>query len=153
MFILGVLEFIFYPNLIYPQSEFPIHRGRKIIDIKFTNAAREGFFFGARFSPGTRAINVFTECKNYSHDPANPELDQLSGRFAPQRGRLGLLVARDFKNRELFVQRCRDTVHDDRGFIIPLVDSDLLELLDYIERGRADEIGRFFVKRFEEITT
>jgi len=153
LFILGVLEFIFYPDLIYPQSEFPIHQGRKIIDIKFTNAAREGFFFGARFNPGTRAINVFTECKNYSHDPANPELDQLSGRFAPQRGRLGLLVARDFKNRELFVRRCRDTVHDDRGFIIPLVDNDVLELLDYIEQDTSDEIGTFFVKRFDEITT
>ena len=84
MFILGVLEFIFYPDLIYPQSEFPIHQGRKVIDIKFTNAAREGFFFGARLNLGTRAINVFIECKNYSHDPTNPELDQLAGRFAPQ---------------------------------------------------------------------
>jgi hypothetical protein len=153
MFILGVLEFIFYTDLIYPQSEFPIHQGRKVIDIKFTNAAREGFFFGARLNLGTRAINVFIECKNYSHDPTNPELDQLAGRFAPQRGRLGLLLARDFKNRELFVRRCRDTVHDDRGFIIPLVDNDVTDLLDCIEQNRPNDIGKFFVTRFDEITT
>ena len=63
------------------------------------------------------------------------------------------MLARDFKNRELFVRRCRDTVHDDRGFIIPLVDNDVTELLDCIEQNRPNDIGKCFVTRFDEITT
>jgi hypothetical protein len=43
-FMLGALEFIFYPHLIYPEAEQKLHQGRKRIDIWYTNAARNGFF-------------------------------------------------------------------------------------------------------------
>lgn len=112
IFILGVLEFIFYPYLIWPVSQYPINSGRKVIDIKFTNNAKERFFFRRRLDASVRALNVYVECKNYSHEMANPELDQLAGRFSPNRGRLGFLVGRKFDNRGKFVERCRDTARD-----------------------------------------
>ena len=93
------------------------------------------------------------ECKNYSHDPANPELDQLGGRFAPVRGRLGLLLARKFDDRELFLDRCRDAARDDRGFIIPLADEDVVRLLRLIEVGQRDEIDSYLSPLFTRLLT
>ena len=41
---IGALEFIFFPHLVYPRKEQEIHQGRKRIDIVYTNSARNGFF-------------------------------------------------------------------------------------------------------------
>jgi hypothetical protein len=151
--VLGIFEFLFYPHLIYPKCEFPIHNGRKRIDIKFTNSAREGFFFDMKLRRNVAAHIVIVECKNYSHEVANPELDQVGGRFSTNRGRLGFLVARKFDDRLRFLERCKDTVHDDRGFIIPLADDDLVILLKCVETNEREEIDRFLNARFEEIVT
>jgi hypothetical protein len=81
---------------------------------------------------------VAVECKNYSSDPENPELDQIAGRFSPRCGVLGLLVCRSFDNKALFLQRCRDTAVDNRGFIIPLDDEDLRL---FVESRKAQSLG------------
>ena len=71
-----LLAALFYPSLVSPRSEFPIHEGRKRIDITFTNVDTVRFFHwvGNHHS----ASHIFVECKNYTGDPANPELDQIS---------------------------------------------------------------------------
>jgi hypothetical protein len=117
------LTALFYPALVNPQNEFPIHEGRKRVDIVFTNSAVDGFF--QWLSDHYPAAHVFVECKNYSGDPGNPELDQLAGRFSPSRGTVGLLICRTISEKDRFVARCRDTAQDNRGFIIPLDDEDL----------------------------
>jgi hypothetical protein len=122
-----LLTVLFYPALVFPHKEEKIHQGRKRIDIAFTNAATHGFFQWV--AQHHAAANVFVECKNYSSDLANPELDQLSGRFSPSRGQVGLLLCRHLEDKELFIQRCRDTALDGRGFIIPLDDDDLAALV------------------------
>ena len=123
-----LLTALFYPALTGPRVEYPIHEGRKRIDITYTNNARQGFFEWLRLhSIPCRYIAV--ECKNYQSDPANPELDQLSSRFSPLRGQVGLLVCRMFKNRELLVKRCRDTALDHRGYVIPVADTDLRKMV------------------------
>ena len=76
------------------------------------------------------AAHVFVECKNYGKEVGNPELDQLSSRFSPSRGQVGLLVCRSFQNKPLFTKRCIDTAKDSRGFIIALDDDDLALLAD-----------------------
>jgi len=80
----GILTFAFYPDLIYPVKEREIHTGRKRVDIVFTNAAQDGFFHRMHTSAETRSSHIFIECKNYSYDVGNPELDQLGGRFGHQ---------------------------------------------------------------------
>jgi len=124
----GLLTALLYPNLTNPIAQHRIHDGRKIIDITYTNMAINGFFkWVATHHP---ASHVFVECKNYGREIGNPELDQLSGRFAPSRGKLGLLVCRSFEDKNLFAQRCRDTARDSRGFVLPVDDDDLRLLVD-----------------------
>jgi hypothetical protein len=144
-----ILEAIFSPSLAMPIREFGLHEGRKRVDIAFTNAG--GGFFGwlaLHHSAGT----VYVECKNYSGDPANPELDQLAGRFGPTRGLFGFLCCRAFEDKPLFIQRCRDTALDGRGFIVALDDEDLVALMDIRGRGAGEELYRFLQDRFAEIT-
>lgn len=80
------------------------------------------------------------ECKNYLTEIANPELDQLAGRFSVNRGKFGFLCCRTFQNRARFIESCRDTFTDDRGLIIPLDDDTVLTILSCIQNGRRDEI-------------
>ena len=122
-----LLTALFYPALVNPQIQHEIHEGRKRIDITYTNAARYGFFnWLATHYP---SAHVFVECKNYTREIGNPELDQLAGRFSPSRGQFGLLIGRNFDDKEQFLRRCRDTARDVRGYIIPLDDNDLENLV------------------------
>ena len=144
-----LLSAIFTPSLTMPTKELSIHEGRKRIDIAYTNAGIGDFFaWVAQHHP---APNIFIECKNYSGDPANPELDQLAGRFSPSRGKVGFLCCRTFDDKALFISRCRDTALDDRGFIIVLDDDDLEQLA--VMRSASDQAAMyvFFKTRFDEL--
>jgi hypothetical protein len=138
----GVLEFLFFPQLLHPVKEKEIHEGRKRIDIVMENGAREGKALHALHDiKKLPCAYVPIECKNYSTEVANPELDQLTGRFSAQRGQFGILACRRFEDRDLFVQRCRDTLHDGRGLVVPLDDVTIRELLGGVahNRGGIDE--------------
>jgi hypothetical protein len=50
-----------------------------------------------------RAPYIYVECKNYTGDPANPELGQLAGRVSNRRGQVGILFCRKLKDKELFI--------------------------------------------------
>jgi hypothetical protein len=144
-----LLTALFYPALTRPVKEAEIHEGRKRIDLSFTNIAKEGFFhwLGMHYP----APNVFVECKNYSRDIANAELDQLAGRFSPSRGRFGLLVTRSFEDKGRFVARCRDTADDQRGFIVALDDDDLRLLVGARKQGDITAELGYLKTRFDQL--
>jgi len=131
-----LLSALFSGFLFYPRRESKIHEGRKRIDIDYTNEAKSGFFYW--LSLHYAAPMIFVECKNYEKKVSNPELDQLSGRFSPSRGIVGLLVHRESDNKEELSKRCKDTASDSRGFIITIDDQELGDLAEeYInENGR-----------------
>lgn len=122
-----ILSALFYPNLNYPKKQAEIHNGRKRIDIQYINESKNGFFNW--LSINYAAAYIFVECKNYTNEIKNPEVDQLSGRFSPTRGQVGLLVFRDSDNQNLLDLRCKDTAKDHRGFMISLSDEDIKTLI------------------------
>jgi hypothetical protein len=145
----SLMTALFYPSLTNPHVQTEIHEGRKRIDITYTNAATRGFFYW--LSLHYPSAHIFVECKNYAGDPGNPALDQLSGRFSPARGRVGILVCRTFQDKGLFLQRCRDTANDDRGFVIALDDEDFSALIE--EQRRIGDQHEFSLlrQRFERL--
>lgn len=123
----ALLSALFYPALSYPHKQHPIHQGRKRVDITYINSAACGFFYWVgQHYPSSQ---IFVECKNYGREIGNPELDQLSGRFSPNRGKVGILVCRSLENPQLMLTRCRDTAADDRGFVVVLEDETLKDLV------------------------
>lgn len=133
---IGILEFIFYPNLINPVKELEINSGRKRIDISFDNGAPSGgFFYRLQHSFNIPCPYIFIECKNYSKDVHNPELDQMVGRFSPNRGKFGIILCRDIDDEKLFLQRCSDSYKDQHGLIIPLTDADIIKILEQRKAG------------------
>lgn len=148
----GILEVIFYPILINPIKEREIHEGRKRIDISFDNASTTGIFYRLSASFNIPCPYIFIECKNYSNDISNPELDQISGRFSVNRGKVGFIVCRTVDNMHLFISRCRDTFKDGRGLIIPLVDEDLVSLLENHSEADNTFMEQFLSNRIREIT-
>ena len=148
----GICTFLFHPNLITPIKEYEQHEGRKRVDIVFTNAATDGFFQRRMVAPQTRALSVFVECKNYSKKVANPELDQLSGRFNIRRGSFGLLLCRSLENRDRIFAGCRDTAIDGRGYMLPLEDSDFETLLGYVRDRQRNQIDGYLEGLLDRIS-
>lgn len=93
-----------------------------------------GFFTDLMIRYAIRCPHVFFECKNYSKVVANPEIDQLIGRFSPRRGKLGILVCRQVADRDALEQRCRNAMNSEQGHVLFLEDLDLTALI----RLRAD---------------
>jgi hypothetical protein len=149
---MGICTFLFYPNLIRPIKEAEQQQGRKRIDIRFTNAAQEGFFLRMIQAPQTRALSIPIECKNYTKDIANPEFDQLTSRFGHQRGFFGIMVCRDITNRPRILAACRDAANDGRGYMIILQDADIVRMLEFVETGQRSQIDNFLQTKFDEVS-
>lgn len=148
----SLLTALFYPSLVNPRIESELHQGRKRIDIRYTNSGAGGFF-GWTQSNYPPQPYVFVECKNYSADLGNDALDQISGRFSAQRGKLGLLICRRFEDKPAFVARCRDTARDDRGFVLTVDDGDLEMLVAARKNEDGPELFRILEGRFGELVT
>jgi hypothetical protein len=149
--IVGIAEFVFYPSLMIPRKEQEIHQGRKRIDILMENGARDGIFLRLHRNRNLPSAFIALECKNYRTEVGNPEMDQLAGRFSPNRGQVGLLVCRSFEDRALFVERCRDTFKDGRGLIVPIDDATLHEMLRLIADGRRVDVDPFIGRLIDEV--
>ena len=149
-FIVEALKTIFFPALQKPNKEQNIHEGRKRVDIVFNNKANKGFFFDLIQRHKVRCPYVFFECKNYSSDPKNPELDQLTGRFSRRRGNFGALVCRKVKDKEVMLQRCKDSIHDNRGYVLVLDDFDIKRLLQ-LRANDPDGIDNYMDDLFRQL--
>lgn len=142
---------IFYPNLVSPTKETPIHGGRKRIDIVFRNAAKQGFFQELATHHSSNYVPV--ECKNYAEerDLANPEFDQMLGRLAPARGVFGIITCRTAVNPALLLERSRDAYRDDRKIVVYLTDTELIAILRAIQGGTEHPEYEILQRKVDEI--
>lgn len=132
-----ILTVIFYPSLFNPNKQQELHEGRKRVDITYTNEAKSGFFYW--ISMHYPCSLIFIECKNYGKEIGNPEIDQLAGRFSPNRGQVGLLVCRSIENKELTYKRCIDAANDGRGFMLPIDDDDIISMIEHYREYNGDQ--------------
>lgn len=145
----GLLSALFYPSLVHPVRQGSINQGRKIVDLRFTNAARAGFFRWV--ADHYTAPYVFVEFKNYSEDVKNPELDQLSGRFSKSGGQVGILICRNVSDRSKIDAICRDAAKDGRGYMIVLDDDDLKALVMSTSAMHFDAARTILNERFSRV--
>ena len=111
---------------------------------RFDNGApADGFFYRLQHAFGIPCPYILFECKNYTEDVANPELDQMTGRFSPNKGKFGVIVCRSIEDEALFLQRCADSCKAQRGLVVPFTDDDVIRILEERKLGAAhyeDEI-------------
>ena len=139
--IIGILELVFYPNLINPHKE-----GGNIC-LKFDNAARMGFFRDLIIARSY----IFFECRNESFEADYSALDELTGRFTNEIGQVGFIICRQINDRNRLIRRCRDIYRNGRGLIIPLDDDDLIRLLQNCNDLESRFIESFLLERGSEI--
>lgn len=133
--VMALLTSLWDGRLGNESPEVPIYDGRKRLDIQYDNVAGSGFF---RFlSLHYRAALIPVECKNYTRDIANPELDQVTGRLSDDRGRFAIIVCRGFENKALFMQRCKDVATARNGYVVALDDDDLAVMVEHAKMRRA----------------
>ncbi|WP_117161161.1 hypothetical protein [Paraliobacillus sp. X-1268] len=149
--IFDCLSQIFNDNLKGGKKEVKIDQGMKRIDIVFDNFDKEGFFAHIRDRFDVYCPKIFIECKNYSSDPVNPEVDQLIGRLSDTSGKFGILVCRNVENEEKLMQRCRAALYKRQGHIIYLVDDDIKNLLRLKETGDDEGIINYLSEKWDSL--
>lgn len=136
---LSTSELLFYPALANPKSEETINNGTKRIDIIFSNRATNGFF--KILKDNDIPCNLITmECKNYSVDLANAEMDQLAGRLTNNRGKFGIQFCRAFQNPNLYLERTQFLARDESKYIIYIDDNRLKQLLNLFRENPVESI-------------
>jgi len=148
--IAAILGYLFMPDrLRRKKEEFEVDQGRKRIDIVYTRGD-VGFFDRLDAHHHIQSPLIIIECKNYSEDVTNPEMDQLQGRLNAGRGLFGLLVCRRNDDQEAVVARCRAARKDGKTLIV-LEDADILQLLRRRLAGKADEIDDYLEDKLLQV--
>jgi hypothetical protein len=123
----ALLTPLFNPSLVDPVIEKEIESGTMRVDLRYRNMPQDFFRW---FTEGfAKAPFVPFECKNYTEDPANPEIGQIASRLDSQKGRLGFLVCRKIEDRKRFNTRCRGQLDKNGNYIIGLDDDNLRKLV------------------------
>lgn len=145
------LSIIFANGLKRGKKEVRINEDRKRVDIVFDNHDASGFFAHIRDRHGVFCPKIFIECKNYTSDPKNPEVDQLLGRFGTNTGKFGILICREVKDTETLMKRCKDAMHNDKKYVMFFDDADIKTLLRIKGYSNEDEIMNYLFNKWDKL--
>ena len=149
---LSILNVVFNPDyLSLFKKEQEINEGRKRIDIIASNTDSKNFFYNFPIKNQLQIPFVIFECKNYTKDIKNPELDQIAGRLCDKRGRLGIILCRKIEDKDLILQKQKDYLSDERKYILVFDDPDLQFLLECRKNNNETEINKFLYLKIQEL--
>lgn len=146
-----LLKYVFADILSRSKMEQKMDGGRRRADVKFHNSASGGFF---RIAPKNLAIPsswILFECKNYSRDLKNPQLDQISSYLNRRRGKLAFGVCRKIYDKVKMQLRLIDIARDQEKFIMLLDDADLRRLVAFRAKGQMEAIDDFLYEKLDEL--
>jgi len=149
--IFKILNILFSPNLKSPKKEERINEGRKRIDISYTNTTNPGFFNDLIAIHRIRAPYIHIECKNYSNDVANPELDQIRGRFSETKGMFGIITCRSIEDKIKLLKKTKDIMNDNAGYVIVLSDEDIINLLKGRQKLGIGAVNEYLSQHLKEL--
>lgn len=147
---IGIVSMIFGDRLRRPRKEQKLYGGRKKIDITYENA-KFGFFYDLVFLHEFHCPYIHFECKNYTEDIVNPEMDQLLGRFNDRVGSFGILLCRKIKNKSKLAQHLKDIATSGKGTILILEDKDLITMLELKAQNKEQEIDDYMTSKLKEV--
>lgn len=145
----GIIELVFYPYLFKPEYQFRMIDWLKIVDISYLNSAST-WFFSDLAKTNIACREIYFECKNYTWDVKNQELDQLNWRFRDKVSEVWFIVCRDIKNKIDFNKRIQYLTKQSH-YILLLEDKDLIQLLEYKKVWKDSEIDNYLNKKLEEL--
>ncbi len=146
--ICAILIKLFSPPLRNPKLEYSLSEGIKRVDILMSNSSIPGFFGDLPKRFEVTAPFIFIECKNYSSDVFNPEVDQLAGRFTKHGGRFGMLVYRRAGDKSALLKRCQNCLKDD-DYILTLDDNDIIQMLKY--KINSEDIDEYLDDKMQQL--
>ena len=149
--IFNALTSIFDKWLKNPKKEVKMDGGRKRIDITFNNKAKEGFFYDLRTRYNIPSPIIFIECKNYSEDIRNPELQQIETRLNGALGMFGMIVCRKIDNNDELLAKLKDIFHRQRKHIIILNDLDIQKIIQLKIDDQEPQIDDFLEEKLLQV--
>lgn len=144
----NLLTALFSPGLTYGIPQQKLYQGLKRVDITYSNMDASGFFWWLSRSHPCGLI--FIEAKNYGREVANPEFDQLAGRFSANAGRFGFLICRSLEDRPRAIERARSLALGKNEFCMPLTDDDLRALVEAYKAG-PEALTGLLIEKWKEI--
>jgi hypothetical protein len=141
---------LFASSLELGSRQTKIDQGRKRIDVTYINWDGPDTFFRWLNEHHIPSLEILGECKNYVADPANKELDQLTGRMSDH-NRFGFLFCPKVKKRALMTQRCHDAASRKKEYVLVLDTSDLEQLVEVKENQGVKAMSLLLVDRFRKV--
>jgi hypothetical protein len=137
------------------ETEKEIDDGRGRIDLSAKNSAESGFFDRVRDDFGIKCPYVSIECKNYSGDIGNDEMNQLASRLNPDpthatRGQLGILVCRAVKDTKRCLEQARTRAAKSE-YILVLEDSDLRQFCTANRDNDSEVVDELMERKLEAL--
>lgn len=154
--ILGALELLFHPQLLYPVKEREQRGPSARAEFVFQNGSHGGVFRSLQLVHSLPCPNVHFDCRNQDVDLRERRtLSELADRLTLVRGMVGFLVCRSIADRQAALARCREIYASSKKLVMILDDVAIFGLLG-VFRGNPkprDAIDAWLRQRIDEVVT